>query len=108
MSGFGGGLATRTCDSLVINAQRSTPNQPSQGYGAPGAYRPIQNPNSAFAIQHWAFGVFLFLKLCPDWRMIGRFFSFPHVAIYSCRSTFLRQGFARQNRVDPQAAIFGK
>src|SRR6266403_1799260 len=38
---------------------------------------------------------------------VGRF-SIPRIAIDSCRSAFSRQGFARQNHVDTQAAIFRK
>src|SRR5882724_5686099 len=66
------------------------------------------NLESEFDVGSWAFGVFLCSEFCPNRCMIGGFFSFPRIAIDSCRSAFSRQGFARQNHVDTQSAIFRK
>ena len=97
MRGFGGGFETWRCDSLVINANVPTPS----------AQRPIQNPSSMLDV--WCRGSsILSIKLRPYRRVIGRFFSFPHVAIDSGGDAFIREGFAGEDRIDPQPAIFWK
>ena len=47
-------------------------------------------------------------KLRPDRRVIGRFLALAHLALDARGGAMFRQRFARENRIDPQSAIFGK
>src|SRR5260370_16524940 len=48
------------------------------------------------------------LEFWPNRRVIGRIFTFAHLAIDSRSRTSFGESFARQDSIDPQPAIFRK
>src|SRR3981081_4650451 len=48
------------------------------------------------------------IKFCPNRRVIGRFLSFAHFSIDPGGDALFGEGFACQNGVDAQSAIFWK